>query len=122
MSSVAVPTKDSNMYQGVSVAPEKESELVVVVADAVGEEEKDKDNSNDNDIENPQPNKSADETKNDTFFGRWLRKFGFNVEDNDYSDVKVPPMSYWQIFKVFFWFGCRAFGGMLLYYNFQFIL
>eukprot|EP01033_Poteriospumella_lacustris_P001957 gene1957-1420_t len=54
---------------------------------------------------------SADATKYESFLGRWIRKLGFNVEDNDYSDVNVPKLSYWQIFKIFLWFGCRAFGG-----------
>lgn len=56
---------------------------------------------------------SADATKYESFLGRWIRKLGFNVEDNDYSDVNVPKLSYWQIFKIFLWFGCRAFGGEL---------
>jgi putative chromate ion transporter len=33
-----------------------------------------------------------------------------NVADNEEKD-NVPKLSYWEIFKTFLWFGCRAFGG-----------
>jgi chromate transport protein ChrA len=44
----------------------------------------------------------------------WLKRFGFQFEDSQKDEddvVAIPSLTYWQLFKIFFWFGCRAFGG-----------
>lgn len=105
------------VYQEVPAESEakNEDEIVELMTVAVLEEECD-DKVELFDLEKGDAEKSAssaDESKNETSLGRWLKKLGFNFEENDYSDVNVPELSYWQIFKIFFWFGCRAFGGNL---------
>lgn len=42
----------------------------------------------------------------------WASYFKANIEDVHYADhSNVPDLSYFEVFKLFFWFGCRAFGG-----------
>jgi chromate transport protein ChrA len=59
--------------------------------------------------EDPLPSTSAKVQMKD-----WLKKFGFQFEDSRKEEddiIAIPPLSYWELFKIFFWFGCRAFGG-----------
>ena len=53
--------------------------------------------------------KSEDKGKKYSTTLRWL---GFREEIvNESDDCHIPDISYLEIFKIFLWFGCRAFGG-----------
>lgn len=42
-----------------------------------------------------------------------LNWMGFHVKTQAEIDAEnnAPQLPFWKIFKLFFWFGCRAFGG-----------
>jgi len=42
-----------------------------------------------------------------------LNWMGFHVKTQAEMDAEnnAPQLPFWKIFKLFFWFGCRAFGG-----------
>lgn len=37
--------------------------------------------------------------------------FGFNFDETIEEGYSVPKKSYLELFIIFLWFGCRAFGG-----------
>lgn len=43
-------------------------------------------------------------------FQLFLERLGF-MEADQADTNKAPKLSYLELFKVFLWFGCRAFGG-----------
>jgi hypothetical protein len=64
-------------------------------------------------VPNAKAEKDVDTKKSKTPWQVWLEKFGFELENED--ELKnVPKISYFEIFRIFFWFGCRAFGGTFL--------
>lgn len=40
-----------------------------------------------------------------------LEFFGFKNVALSQEDLNAPQLPYWEIFAIFLWFGCRAFGG-----------
>lgn len=56
---------------------------------------------------------SKEKVHKPSFMIRFLELLGFNsksLEDLE-AENHAPQLPYWKIFKIFFWFGCRAFGG-----------
>ena len=41
----------------------------------------------------------------------WMEFFGFKNVEKAPEDMNAPQLPYWEIFAIFLWFGCRAFGG-----------
>lgn len=63
----------------------------------------------------------------ETKIGSWLRYLGFTYEEDSEEDVQIPSLSYFEVFRTFLWFGCRAFGGMVgnlinVFFEFRFKL
>ncbi len=48
--------------------------------------------------------------------GTFLELIGFSTKSKKEAaeDNNAPQLPYWEIFGIFLWFGCRAFGGKLL--------
>ena len=54
-----------------------------------------------------------------------LNYFGFNFEETIEEGYEVPKKTYFELFLIFLWFGCRAFGGpgtVTLNYDYIFTL
>lgn len=56
---------------------------------------------------------SKEKVHKPSFMLRFLELLGFNSKTLAELEAEnhAPQLPYWKIFKIFFWFGCRAFGG-----------
>jgi putative chromate ion transporter len=67
--------------------------------------------------DSPSDEKQLEEppSKSQHFIQVWLERLGFvdhqSKKDDPDDIVQIPEMSHWQLFLIFLWFGCRAFGG-----------
>lgn len=58
--------------------------------------------------ETPKDKKQVKVKTNHSSYAKFLSHFEV---DHGESDLNVPALTYFELFKMFLWFGCRAFGG-----------
>jgi hypothetical protein len=67
------------------------------------------------DIENKSPEQQKDEIevkpKKEIRLDTFLARLGFVESEAEEKTNHAPHLSLFELFKVFLWFGCRAFGG-----------
>eukprot|EP01038_Epipyxis_sp_PR26KG_P009967 gene9967-13407_t len=102
---VNMNVKPVNMKNEHDLVPSEENDHVEIVPNP---------NGNDVNIEegkNGSVKKSAEKLQNDT--NTYLHYFGFRgaQHDPDEDATNIPKLSYFELFTIFCWFGCRAFGG-----------
>lgn len=61
------------------------------------------------DIDDLEANKDSGKKKGTVT--SWLEFFGFKYVEKSQEDLNAPQLPFWELFILFLWFGCRAFGG-----------
>ena len=80
-----------------------------------GKEEEDIESTYENfqieDAENDEIGEEVDTNSKNLKFSSFMKRLGFENEAETDEKSNVPGLSYLEVFKLFLWFGCRAFGG-----------